>query len=134
MALLLAGSAGFALLATDSAAPFVAGALVAFALGWGWPGLFNLAVVDRHREAPGAATGVSQTGHLRRRGRRARRRSARSTRETGYAAAWLAVAASALLAAGVMCWRPGAGAGRRLSRCDDHRSCVDSGFSLLVRV
>ena len=38
------------------------GALVAFALGWGWPGLFNLAVVDRNREAPGSATGVSQTG------------------------------------------------------------------------
>jgi predicted MFS family arabinose efflux permease len=36
--------------------------LIAFALGWGWPGLFNLAVVDLHREAPGAATGISQTG------------------------------------------------------------------------
>ena len=34
----------------------------AFALGWGWPGLFNLAVVDLNREAPGAATGVTQTG------------------------------------------------------------------------
>ncbi len=26
--------------------------VVAFALGWGWPGLFNLAVVDHNREAP----------------------------------------------------------------------------------
>jgi predicted MFS family arabinose efflux permease len=60
--LLVAGAGGFGLLATEEAAPFVAGALLAFTLGWGWPGLFNLAVVDRHRDAPGAATGISQTG------------------------------------------------------------------------
>ena len=41
---------------------FVLGALVAFTLGWGWPGLFNLAVVDSNRETPGSASGVSQTG------------------------------------------------------------------------
>ena len=41
---------------------FVAGAVIAFAIGWGWPGLFNLAVVDLNRDAPGAATGVTQTG------------------------------------------------------------------------
>jgi MFS family permease len=62
IALLLGGSLGFALLASDSTALFVAGALIAFALGWGWPGLFNLAVVDQNREAPGAATGVTQAG------------------------------------------------------------------------
>jgi predicted MFS family arabinose efflux permease len=62
VALLVAGSAGFALLAIGSPAPFVAGAFVAFGLGWGWPGLFNLAVVDLHRESPGAATGISQSG------------------------------------------------------------------------
>jgi predicted MFS family arabinose efflux permease len=60
--LLIAGAGGFGLLATGVPAPFVVGALLAFALGWGWPGLFNLAVVDRHREAPGAATGITQTG------------------------------------------------------------------------
>lgn len=62
VALLVAGAGGFALLAVGEPAPFVAGAFVAFALGWGWPGLFNLAVVDLHREAPGAATGISQSG------------------------------------------------------------------------
>jgi predicted MFS family arabinose efflux permease len=62
VALLLTGAGGFALLAVGASAPFVVGAFVAFAFGWGWPGLFNLAVVDLHREAPGAATGVSQTG------------------------------------------------------------------------
>jgi predicted MFS family arabinose efflux permease len=60
--LLVTGSLGFALLATGEAAAFVIGVFVAFSLGWGWPGLFNLAVVDLHRHAPGAATGVSQTG------------------------------------------------------------------------
>ena len=60
--LLVAGSTGFALLASDSSGLFVAGAVIAFAIGWGWPGLFNLAVVDLNREAPGAATGVTQTG------------------------------------------------------------------------
>jgi predicted MFS family arabinose efflux permease len=62
VALLLMGAAGFALLAVGQPAPFVAGAFVAFGLGWGWPGLFNLAVVDLHRDSPGAATGISQVG------------------------------------------------------------------------
>jgi MFS family permease len=60
--LLALGSGGFALLATGEVALFVAGTIIAFALGWGWPGLFNLAVVDLNRDAPGAATGVTQTG------------------------------------------------------------------------
>ena len=62
VALLVSGSLGFALLATDVAALSVIGVFAAFALGWGWPGLFNLAVVDLNRGAPGAATGVTQTG------------------------------------------------------------------------
>jgi MFS family permease len=60
--LLVAGAAGFALLAVGETPAFVLGAFVVFGLGWGWPGLFNLAVVDLHRESPGAATGVSQMG------------------------------------------------------------------------
>jgi predicted MFS family arabinose efflux permease len=60
--LLAAGSAGYALIATDSQAPILAGALLAFTLGWGWPGLYNLAMVQRYRSAPAAATGVTQTG------------------------------------------------------------------------
>jgi MFS family permease len=62
VAMLATGSVGFVLLASGAPVPFVLGALVAYALGWGWPGLFNLAVVDLYREAPGASTGVSQTG------------------------------------------------------------------------
>jgi predicted MFS family arabinose efflux permease len=60
--LLAGGSLGFALMAGHAVAPFVVGALVAFTLGWGWPGLFNLAVVDSNRDTPGSASGVSQTG------------------------------------------------------------------------
>jgi MFS family permease len=62
VALLVSGSLGFALLATGETELFVIGVFAAFALGWGWPGLFNLAVVHLNREAPGAATGVTQTG------------------------------------------------------------------------
>jgi predicted MFS family arabinose efflux permease len=62
VALLVSGSLGFALLATGEAVLFVFGVFAAFALGWGWPGLFNLAVVDLNRGSPGAATGVTQTG------------------------------------------------------------------------
>jgi MFS family permease len=62
VALLVAGSVGFALLAIGEPAPFVVGAFVVFGLGWGWPGLFNLAVVDLHRGSPAAATGISQMG------------------------------------------------------------------------
>jgi MFS family permease len=60
--LLVSGSVGFALLASGAEVLFVIGVFVAFALGWGWPGLFNLAVVHLNRSAPGAATGVTQTG------------------------------------------------------------------------
>jgi predicted MFS family arabinose efflux permease len=99
--LLLAGSVGFALMATDSVAPFVGGALLAFALGWGWPGLFNLAVVDSHRETPGAASGVSQTGiYVGAAGGPAAFGALYA--EAGYDIAWLAVALSTLLAAAVM--------------------------------
>jgi predicted MFS family arabinose efflux permease len=60
--LLAGGSVGFGLLAIHATVPFVLGAVLAFMLGWGWPGLFNLAVVERNRESPGWATGISQSG------------------------------------------------------------------------
>jgi predicted MFS family arabinose efflux permease len=99
--LLLAGSAGFALMGVHAIAPFVGGALVAFALGWGWPGLFNLAVVTGHRETPGSASGVSQTGiYVGAAGGPAAFGALSSG--LGYGTAWLAVAGSMLLAAAVM--------------------------------
>jgi MFS family permease len=61
--LLAVGSAGLWLLggaATDWRLP-VAVAL-AFGAGWGWNGLYNLAVVRHNATAPAAATGVTQAG------------------------------------------------------------------------
>ena len=99
--LLLAGSAGFALMGVHAIAPFVGGALVAFALGWGWPGLFNLAVVAGHRETPGSATGVSQTGiYVGAAGGPAGFGALSSG--LGYGTAWLVVTAMMLAAAAVM--------------------------------
>lgn len=61
-ALLALGSLGFALIAFGRPALVVVGALLAFALGWGWNGLFHFAVVNSNRDAPAAATGVTQSG------------------------------------------------------------------------
>ena len=99
--LLLAGSIGFALMGVHSIAPFVAGAVVAFALGWGWPGLFNLAVVAGHRETPGSASGVSQTGiYVGAAGGPAVFGVISS--ELGYSTAWVIVAGLMVLSAAVM--------------------------------
>jgi len=61
-AMLAAGVAGFTMLATGEVALLLPGALLAFAAGWGWPGLFNFAVVKASPGAPAAATGITQTG------------------------------------------------------------------------
>ena len=63
VALMLAGGAVvYCLLATETAWAFVGAGPLAFATGWAWPGLFNLAVVRVNPNAPGAATGITQTG------------------------------------------------------------------------
>ena len=98
IALLVTGSLGFVLLASDSASLFVAGTVVAFAIGWGWPGLFNLAVVDHNRDAPAAATGVTQTGiYLGAAGGPAL--FGLVSTELGYSAAWVISGGLCLLAA-----------------------------------
>jgi MFS family permease len=60
--MLAGGAAGYALLATGRAALVAPGGLVCFCVGWSWPGLFNLAIVRNNPGAPGAATGITQTG------------------------------------------------------------------------
>jgi len=60
--LYLVGSAGFMLQATRDTELLWLATLLCFAGGWGWPGLFNFAVVHRNPEAPAAATGLTQTG------------------------------------------------------------------------
>lgn len=60
--MLIAGAAGFVMLATRAEGLLVVGTLLAFGVGWGWPGLFNFAVVKSNPGAPAAATGITQTG------------------------------------------------------------------------
>jgi predicted MFS family arabinose efflux permease len=95
------GAVGFALLAVDAPLPFAIGAVLAFALGWGWPGIFNMAVVHLHRDSPGAATGISQTGiYIGAGGGPAAFGALYSM--SGYTVAWIVTAAVALSAACVM--------------------------------
>jgi cyanate permease len=59
---LLLGAAGVALLAVPGAFALVVGTVLAFGLGWSWPGLLQFAVVRLHPEAPAAATSIVQVG------------------------------------------------------------------------
>ena len=60
--MLVAGSVAYALYATEDAWLLVLATPLAFGAGWGWPGLFNLAIVRAHPTAAAAASGVTQTG------------------------------------------------------------------------
>jgi predicted MFS family arabinose efflux permease len=122
--LLLAGSVGFALMASDAVAVFVGGVLVGFSLGWGWPGLFNLAVVAGHRGNPGAASGVSQTGIYLGAGAGPVAFGALSS-EAGYDVAWLTVAGTTVVAALVM-WL----AARESLRASGHPDPNSPGFGV----
>jgi MFS family permease len=63
VAVMLAGGAvGYALLAAGGDVAIILGTVLAFALGWGWVGVFFFAVVRLNPDAPGAATGIVQTG------------------------------------------------------------------------
>jgi MFS family permease len=65
VALMLAvGTLGSIGLAFASAGPivFALGTAIAYAIGWGWPGLFLYSIVRLHPERPGAATGRAQAG------------------------------------------------------------------------
>lgn len=95
--MLIAGTAGFVLLATGVSWLFVLGTLLAFGAGWGWHGLFNFAVVKYNPNAPAAATGITQTG--------AAAGSAAGpflfgviAESTSYGTAWLSAGAAALVA------------------------------------
>ncbi|HZG62762.1 MAG TPA: MFS transporter [Rubrobacteraceae bacterium] len=60
--MMVLGTLGFLLLADGARWALVIGVMLAFGAGWGWPGLFNFAVVKTSPGAPAAATGVTQTG------------------------------------------------------------------------
>jgi MFS family permease len=100
-AMLALGSIGFVLLSGHRVGPFVVGAILAGVTGWGWPGLFNLAVVDHDRSLAAMATGVTQTGvYL---GAVVGPLTFGSIAEhASFPAAWLLTAGIALVAAGIM--------------------------------
>jgi MFS family permease len=60
--MLAAGAIGFGLLAVGGDVPILIGTALAFGMGWGWVGVFFFAVVRLNPDAPGAATGIVQTG------------------------------------------------------------------------
>jgi predicted MFS family arabinose efflux permease len=57
------GAAGFVLLGLSGhPAVIAAGSLLAFASGWGWPGLFHLSLTRLRPDAAATATGIAMTG------------------------------------------------------------------------
>jgi MFS family permease len=62
--MVLSGVVGYLLLATEVAWLMTLGAVVAFAFGWGFNGLFWYAVLRAHPAAPGAMTGMVMPGSL----------------------------------------------------------------------
>ncbi len=61
---LLVGAAGVFLLSLQDVATLVVGTLIAFGIGWSWPGVLLFAVVRVGRDSPGAASGAIQGGNF----------------------------------------------------------------------
>jgi MFS family permease len=63
--LLMAGAVGLVVLALGGSDwAILVGTLVAFGGAWGWPGVMNLAIIQRSPHAPASATGILQSGTL----------------------------------------------------------------------
>ena len=60
--MLIGGALSYGFYATERPLLLVLATPIAFGAGWGWPGLFNLAIARANPDAPGAASGVTQTG------------------------------------------------------------------------
>jgi predicted MFS family arabinose efflux permease len=61
-AYLVAGAVGMVVLSFDHVPALLVGTVVAFGIGWAWPGLLLFAVVRVGRDSPAAATGAIQAG------------------------------------------------------------------------
>ncbi|WP_249265247.1 MFS transporter [Pseudonocardia sp. Ae505_Ps2] len=59
---LASGAIGFVLLAVPGTPALVVGVVLAFGLGWAWPGLLQFAVVRLNPSPPAAATSIVQVG------------------------------------------------------------------------
>ena len=58
---LAVGSIAFILFAIGTKTTIAIGALISFGIGWSWPGLLLLGVIEQHPDEPGAATATLQT-------------------------------------------------------------------------
>jgi MFS family permease len=56
------GAVGYILLSFGLRPLIILAAVLAYAAGWGWNGVFNYAVALTHPKAPGHATGITQAG------------------------------------------------------------------------
>jgi MFS family permease len=96
--MLALGAVAFATYATEKPLAMVLATPIAFGAGWGWPGLFNLAVVRANPSAPGVASGITQTGTYFG-GALGPFLFGAVAERASYSAAWLLAAALALLGA-----------------------------------
>lgn len=62
VALLLVGSLGYVFLSTGWAIGLIAGALIAYAAGWGWQAIYHYSFVEFFPRDVGAATGAGRLG------------------------------------------------------------------------
>jgi hypothetical protein len=103
--MLCCGAAGYLLLAAGSATRLALltapGAVVAYGAGWGWNGVFNMAVSVNHPAAPAKASGITLTGN-RVAGIIGPFLFALVVTHASYAVAWTAAAGAALAAATTM--------------------------------
>lgn len=96
--MLTLGSGGLALLAAPHPVALVVGTIVGFGLGWAWPGVLNFAVVRLNPSAPAAATSITQSG-VYAGGTIGPLGFGALVQATSFPTAWLAAAASMLVAA-----------------------------------
>lgn len=102
--MLISGTAGYLMLGhTAGTGLLVVGTFVAFAGGWGWPGLMQLAVVQDHMGAPAAASGIAHAGALTG-GLIGPITFGWVVSTRGYSTAWSAVSVVALVAGCVLLW------------------------------
>ena len=91
------------MLAGSATGILVIGAIIGFAAGWGWNGLFNFAVVTHYPSAPARATSVALTGTYV--GAAAGPALFGVVAEAaGFASAWLATSALMLAGAAIILW------------------------------
>jgi MFS family permease len=98
------GGLGIALISVSVAGAvqlLIPAIVLAFAAGWGWNGLFNLAVISNNRDHPARATGITQLGS-RIGGVLGPLLFGLAADAFDYSVAWLGTAVVAMLGAGVM--------------------------------